>query len=115
MVAGVCAVGGSWSGVVVETGVAMGVSQPASKRSRPVTRINPKEEKYSNRFIFYSFIYIPIIAFNQKKSPPEGRGLGWSSGQVLEQALSDLMKVPRIYIPEKCKNPNKTYKFPAFG
>jgi hypothetical protein len=88
MVAGVSAVGVFWSGVVVETGVAMGVSQPASVRTRLVTRISQKtEEKCFRCFIFYSFIYIPIIAFTQKKSPPEGRGLSWSSGQVLEQAL----------------------------
>jgi len=56
MVAGVCAVGVSWSGAVVETGVAMGAAQPVSETRRPVARISQKtEEKYPKRFIFYSF------------------------------------------------------------
>jgi len=56
MVAGVCTVGVSWTGVVVETGVAMGVLQPVSIRTRLVTSISQKaEERFFKRFILYSF------------------------------------------------------------
>jgi hypothetical protein len=56
MVAGVCAVGVSWTGGVVETGVAARLSQPASKTRRPVARIRQKtDEKWFKRFILYSF------------------------------------------------------------
>jgi len=52
MVAGVWAVGVSWTNAVVETGVAMGVSQPASERRRPMARISQRtEEKCFKRFI----------------------------------------------------------------
>ena len=55
-VAGVCAVGVSWTGAVVETGVAVGMSQPASERRRPAARLSQKtEEKCFKRFILYSF------------------------------------------------------------
>jgi len=55
-VAGVCAVGVSWTGAVVETGVAGGASQPASERRRTVARISQKiGEKCFKRFILYSF------------------------------------------------------------
>jgi hypothetical protein len=56
MVAGVCAVGESSTGVAVGTGVAVSTSQPASVRTRPVTRVSQKtKEKYFKCFIFYSF------------------------------------------------------------
>jgi hypothetical protein len=56
MVADVGAVGVSWTGVAVETGVAMGVSQPVSVRTRLVTRISQKtEERGFKHFILYSF------------------------------------------------------------
>jgi hypothetical protein len=72
MVAGACAVWESLTGVVVETGVAMGVSQPASVRIRLVTRISQKaEERHFKCFILYSFLnmYISIIAITNKKLP----------------------------------------------
>jgi hypothetical protein len=60
------------TGAVGKTGVAAGVSQPASERSRLVAKSSQKSrEKYFKRFILYSFIYIPILAFAPKKIPSQ--------------------------------------------
>ena len=92
-VAGICAVGVFWTGAVGKTGVAAGVSQPASERSRLVVTISQKSGgKYFKCFILYSFMYIPILAFAHKKIPSQrerirlvewigfGQGNPWSGG-----------------------------------